>query len=90
MTHRRGAASGRQHQRRFSRTSCGQCTKLRAENERLRKENDQLRKDSPKFGGGGLGLQRVLGLSCYRLAWTWLHRLHDAMVRPGCDRPVYR
>ena len=47
--HRRGAASRRQHRRRFSRASCGQCTKLRAENERLRKENDQLRTDNARL-----------------------------------------
>jgi len=33
-----------------------------------------------------LGLQRVLGLGSYQTAWTWLHRLRRAMVRPGRDR----
>jgi len=33
-----------------------------------------------------LGLQRVLGLGSYRTAWTWLHKLRTAMVRPGRDR----
>jgi len=47
--HRPSAASRRQHRRRFSRASCGQCTKLRAENERLRKENDQLRRDNARL-----------------------------------------
>lgn len=30
-----------------------------------------------------LGLQRVLGLGSYRTAWTCLHRLRHAMVRPS-------
>jgi transposase-like protein len=33
-----------------------------------------------------LGLQRALGLGSYRTAWTWLHKLRRAMVRPGRDR----
>jgi transposase-like protein len=32
-----------------------------------------------------LGLQRVLGLKSYETAWTWLHKLRRAMVRPGRD-----
>src|SRR5665811_1181048 len=28
------------------------------------------------------GLQRVLGLGSYRTAWSWLHKLRRAMVRP--------
>ena len=32
------------------------------------------------------GLQRVLGLGSYETAWTWLHKLPRAMVRPGRDR----
>ncbi len=39
-----------------------------------------------KNGASALGLQRVLGLSNYRFAWTWLHKLRRAMVRPGRDR----
>jgi len=39
-----------------------------------------------KQGVSALGLQQVLGLSSYRTAWTWLHRLRRAMVRPGRDR----
>lgn len=31
-------------------------------------------------------LQRVLGLGSYDTAWTWLHKLRRAMVRPGRDR----
>ena len=41
---------------------------------------------SQKHGASALGLQRVLGLGCYRTAWTWLHKLRRAMVRPGRDR----
>lgn len=33
-----------------------------------------------------LGLQRTLGLGSYETAWTWLHKLRRAMVRPGRDR----
>jgi transposase-like protein len=41
---------------------------------------------SQKNGASALGLQRVLGLGSYRTAWTWLHKLRRAMVRPGRDR----
>ena len=41
---------------------------------------------SQKFGGSALGLQHVLGLGSYRTAWTWLHKMRAAMVRPGRDR----
>jgi transposase-like protein len=40
---------------------------------------------SQKNGVSALGLQRVLGLGSYRTAWTWLHKLRRAMVRPGRD-----
>jgi transposase-like protein len=36
-----------------------------------------------KTGVSALGLQRVLGLGSYETAWTWLHKLRRAMVRPG-------
>jgi len=39
-----------------------------------------------KHGVSALGLQRVLGLGSYHTAWTWLHKLRCAMVRPGRDR----
>ena len=39
-----------------------------------------------KQGVNALGLQRLLGLGRYRTAWTWLHKLRRAMVRPGRDR----
>ena len=41
---------------------------------------------SQKYGASALGMQRVLGLGSYRTAWTWLHKLRRAMVRPGRDR----
>jgi len=41
---------------------------------------------SQKTGVSALGLQRVLGLRRYETAWTWLHKLRRAMVRPGRDR----
>ena len=40
---------------------------------------------SQKHGANALGLQRVLGLGSYNTAWTWLHKLRRAMVRPGRD-----
>lgn len=39
-----------------------------------------------KSGVSALGLQRVLGLGSYHTAWSWLHKLRRAMVRPGRDR----
>ena len=41
---------------------------------------------SQKHGVSALGLKRVLGLSSYQTAWTWLHKLRRAMVRPGRER----
>ncbi len=41
---------------------------------------------SQKSGASALGLQRVLGLGSYRTAWSVLHKLRRAMVRPGRDR----
>jgi transposase-like protein len=38
-----------------------------------------------KNGASALGLQRVLGLNRYETAWTMLHKLRRAMVRPGRD-----
>jgi len=38
-----------------------------------------------KNGASALGLQRILGLKHYQTAWTWLHKLSGAMVRPGRD-----
>jgi transposase-like protein len=39
-----------------------------------------------KTGVSALGLQRVLGLGSYQSAWTMLHRLRRAMVRPDRER----
>ncbi len=39
-----------------------------------------------KNGVSALGLQRVLGLGSYETAWTMLHRLRRAMVRPGREK----
>ena len=41
---------------------------------------------SQKNGASALGLQRILGLGSYETAWTWMHKLRRAMVRPGRDR----
>jgi transposase-like protein len=37
---------------------------------------------SQKFGGSALGLKRVLGLGSYQTAWSWLHKMRNAMIRP--------
>lgn len=37
---------------------------------------------SQKTGASALGLQRVLGLRSYQTAWTILHKLRRAMIRP--------
>ena len=39
-----------------------------------------------KNGASALGLKRMLGLGSYRTAWTWLHKLRRAMIRPGRDK----
>jgi len=41
---------------------------------------------SQKNGASALGLQKVLGLGSYETAWSWLHKLRHAMVRPGRDK----
>lgn len=41
---------------------------------------------SQKYGANALGIQRVMGFGSYRTAWSWLHKLRRAMVRPGRDR----
>jgi transposase-like protein len=41
---------------------------------------------SQKNGISALGLQRILGLGSYRTAWLMLHKLRQAMVRPGRER----
>jgi transposase-like protein/predicted RNA-binding Zn-ribbon protein involved in translation (DUF1610 family) len=39
-----------------------------------------------KNGVNALGLQKELGLGSYHTAWSWLHKLRSAMVRPGRER----
>jgi len=39
-----------------------------------------------KNGVSAMSLQRVLGLKSYQTAWTWLHKIRRAMIRPGRDR----
>ena len=39
-----------------------------------------------KHGVSALSLQRVLGLGSYETAWSLLHKLRRAMVRPGRDK----
>src|SRR5260370_34389451 len=41
-----------------------------------------------KNGASAQGLERVLGLGSYETAWTWLHKLRRAMVRPDRDRLI--
>jgi transposase-like protein len=41
---------------------------------------------SQKNGVSAIGLQRVLGLGSYKTAWTVMHKLRRAMVRPGRER----
>lgn len=41
---------------------------------------------SQKNGTSALGLQKILGLGSYQTAWTWLHKLRRAMIRPGRDK----
>jgi transposase-like protein len=41
---------------------------------------------SEKNGASAVSLQQVLGLGSYVTAWTWMHKLRRAMVRPGRDQ----
>jgi transposase-like protein len=41
---------------------------------------------SQKQGVSAASIQQVLGLGSYQTAWTWLHKLRRAMVRPGRDK----
>jgi len=38
-----------------------------------------------KQGVSALGLQSILGVGSYETAWSWLHKLRTAMIRPGRD-----
>ena len=38
-----------------------------------------------KSGLSALNFKRLMGMASYQTAWTWLHKLRRAMVRP--DRP---
>ena len=39
-----------------------------------------------KQGANALTIQRRIGLPNYKTAWSWLHKLRRAMVRPDRDR----
>jgi len=39
-----------------------------------------------KNGASAKGIQRMLELGSYQTAWTWLHKMRRAMVRPGRDQ----
>lgn len=41
---------------------------------------------SQKNGASAASVQRILGLRSYQTAWTWMHKLRRAMVRPGRDK----
>jgi transposase-like protein len=41
---------------------------------------------SQKNGASALSIQRILGLKNYETAWTWLHKIRYAMVRPERDK----
>ncbi len=41
---------------------------------------------SQKTGASAKNLQHTMGFRRYETAWTWLHKLRRAMIRPGRDR----
>jgi transposase-like protein len=41
---------------------------------------------SQKYGCNALGLKRIMGFGSYQTAWSRLHKMRRAMVRPGRDR----
>jgi transposase-like protein len=41
---------------------------------------------SQKNGASAANIQQILGLGSYQTAWTWLHKLRRAMVRPGREK----
>ena len=45
---------------------------------------------SSKGGISAMELQRQMGFGSYQTAWTWLHKIRKAMVRPERTPPVAR
>jgi hypothetical protein len=43
-----------------------------------------------KGGISAMELQRQMGFGSYQTAWTWLHKIRKAMVRPGRERLTER
>lgn len=41
---------------------------------------------SQKHGTSAASIQSILGLNSYQTAWTWLHKLRRAMVRPDREK----
>lgn len=41
---------------------------------------------SQKNSTSASNLQQILGLHSYQTAWTWMHKLRRAMVRPGREK----
>ena len=41
---------------------------------------------SQKNGASAASVQQILGLQSYQTAWTWLHKLRRAMVRPNREK----
>ena len=39
-----------------------------------------------KYGANAVNVKRMLGVNSYETAWSWLHKLRRAMVRPDRDR----
>ncbi len=39
-----------------------------------------------KYGTNAVTVKRMLGVDSYKTAWSWLHKLRRAMVRPDRDR----
>ncbi len=39
-----------------------------------------------KYGANALTVKRMLGVKSYKTAWSWLHKLRRAMVRPDRDK----
>jgi transposase-like protein len=41
---------------------------------------------TPRYGASAEGLKQVLGLKSDETAWTWLHKIRNAMVRPAREK----